>query len=139
MKPEWFVASGNGPVRCRVQGKDVVLEADCFKMTIGRTPKRGWFVRWHISHVGMSRVKGQLWLEPETLKTMFGLQVPNGEEDRFLLEKFQADAARRGCYVRQEDYLCIPAPGHGYIGDMTASVVLTPSIKQAVRSILPTS
>ena len=80
--------------------------------------------------------KGRAWFSEEDLKSAFGFSDKSGEYGYWLIERYGADVASQGKYIRWRDHLNIPCPGIGNDGDPNVSIYLDDDIKNAVRELL---
>src|SRR3989344_773371 len=104
--------------------------------------QRGDFeVQYHIKHCDGSHSAGNIIMDRADLARAFGLV--NGFGHGFshggaaLREMgYELDAASQGKYVRLGDYLNIPHPGTGLVGDPNVSVQIKAEMKSAVQSLL---
>lgn len=104
--------------------------------------RRGDFdVQYHINHCDGSHSSGSIVMSRADLSRAFGLTngfgVGFSHSGKGLLEKgCELDAASQGKYVRLGDYLNIPHPGTGLVGDPNVSVQLTTEMKSVVQTLL---
>ncbi len=104
--------------------------------------RRGDFdVQYHINHCDGSHSGGSIVMSRADLSRAFGLVNGFGtgfsHSGKGLLEKgYELDAAAQGKYVRLGDYLNIPHPGTGLVGDPNVSVQLTAEMKSIVQTLL---
>ncbi len=147
--PSWWSAKG---INMKVDG--VVLERGkhpIVNIAIGSAARvsifqcgsrRGDFeVQYHIEHCDGSHSAGNIIMDRADLARAFGLI--NGFGQGFshggaaLREMgYELDAASQGKYVRLGDYLNIPHPGTGLVGDPNVSVEIKPEMKSAIQALL---
>ena len=147
--PSWWLAKG---INMKVDG--AVLERGkpmLVNVAVGSAAKvficqcdsrRGDFdVQYHINHCDGSHSSGSVVMSHADLARAFGLV--NGFGHGFshggaaLRDMgYELDAASQGKYVRLGDYLNIPHPGTGLVGDPNVSVQLTAEMKSIVQTLL---
>lgn len=118
--------------------KTLILSGPCALLSItlvGLVPDQGWFLHWEIDHGGGSQVKGTAFLHNECLKAAFGLVKKTSGYSDILRQKFRADCAEIGEYIRTGNYLNIPSPGSGADGDPNISVYITDEMRECVRKL----
>lgn len=101
----------------------------------------GWCAEWEITQNKLYNegVKGKIRLTDDGLKIAFGLSQRLNEPGKFLCERFGADVADQGKYIRWEDCLNIPGPGNGLDGDPNISICIDKEMKSAVQQLLEQS
>ncbi len=105
------------------------------------SPSRGgWHIAWAIKFGQEEKVRGIVWMSDQNLRCAFGLS--DSEDERYgsyrhlLIERFGADCAYHGVFIRYRNFLNIPCPGTGYDGDPNVSIDLDDDIKLAIRRLL---
>lgn len=97
---------------------------------------RTWDVEWKIVFGNSTGINGTAVFTSEELESAFGLSDNRGTFSDWLIERFGADSASQGKYIRWKDYLNIPCPGTGHDGDPNVSICLDEEIQNAVRQFL---
>ncbi len=95
----------------------------------------GWYVKWEVLFDRDCKVNGQVWMATDNLRAAFGLSENSGKFGQWLIDRFGADSAEQGMYIRYKDYLNIPCPGTGHDGDPNVSILLDDKIKEAVSKL----
>jgi len=97
----------------------------------------GWFVDWEITHQIYDKigVKGRVWFNDDVLKSAFGLSDSSGMYGNWLIERYGADVADPGKYIRWKEFLNIPCPGTVHEEDPNISILLNENIKHAVQKL----
>lgn len=149
MSPSWWSAKG---INMKVDG--VVLERGkhpIVNIAIGSAARvficqcdsrRGDFdVQYHINHCDGSHSSGSIVMSRADLARAFGLingyGVGFSHSGAGLLEMgYELDAASQGKYVRLGNYLNIPHPGTGLVGDPNVSVQIKAEMKSAIQALL---
>ena len=121
----------------------LVISGSAAKVTIRKASSvypdaKGWFVDWEVVQhrpyeVG---VRGRSWFNDKDIAAAFGLSESSGKYGNWLIERFGADSAEQGKYIRWKNFLNIPCPGTGSDGDPNISIYLDEEIKHAVRCIM---
>lgn len=99
---------------------------------------KGWFVTWKVVQFRPDETgcRGRAWLGDEDLMSAFGLSDKLGDFGQWIIERFGADVAAQGKYIRWQNFLNIPCPGTGNDGDPNVSIYVTREIQNAVRQLL---
>jgi hypothetical protein len=118
----------------------LVIAGSAAEITIRKATsvKRGWFIDWKViqsipSETGTS---GRVWFSDDDLRCAFWLSVCSGKFGDWLIERYGADSAEQGKYIRRGIFLNIPCPGTGHDGDPNVSIMLDGKIKIAVYNLL---
>lgn len=96
----------------------------------------GWFVDYEINHSVFGKINGCIEMNTQDLKSAFGLSDESGEYGDQIIERYGADVANQGIYIRYKNFLNIPGPGTGNDGDANISIHLDEEIKNAIKEIL---
>jgi len=104
----------------------------------GLSQKAGWIVSWEvIQHMAYDEaVRGKRVFTDEELAAAFGLSERMGQFGAWVIERYGADVAEQGTYIRYRNFLNIPCPGTGHDGDPNVSVYIDHDMRDAVRSML---
>ncbi|MCX6813615.1 MAG: hypothetical protein NT078_00045, partial [Candidatus Azambacteria bacterium] len=80
---------------------------------------KGWFVDWEVNQYKPYKegVLGRSRFNDDELAAAFGLSDNSGNFGDWLIERFGADSAEQGKYIRWKTFLNIPCPGTGNDGD----------------------
>ena len=99
---------------------------------------KGWFVDWEVVQCKPYEegVRGRSQFNDEDIEAAFGLFEASGKCGDWLIERFGADAAEQGKYIRWKQFLNIPGPGTGHDGDPNVSIEIDEEIQNAVRQLL---
>ena len=100
------------------------------------TVDEGWFVDWEVVQSQQAKVNGRVVLTSDELRAAFGLSDDSGTFGDWLIERFGADSASQGKYIRWKNFLNIPCPGTGHNGDPNVSIHFDEEIQNAVRQLL---
>jgi hypothetical protein len=85
------------------------------------TVDEGWNVEWEVVQSQQTKVIGCTHFNTHELRAAFGLSEETGEFGDWLIERFGAESAQQGKYIRWKDFLNIPCPGTGHDGDPNIS------------------
>jgi hypothetical protein len=125
------------------QNHILVISGSAAKVTIRKVSSvyqdtKGWFVDWEIVQCQPYEegVRGRSQFNDEDIVVAFGLSEGSGRFGDWLIERFGADSAEQGKYIRWENFLNIPCPGTGHDGDPNISIYLDEEIQDAVRQLL---
>lgn len=127
--------------RINLHNHEVVIAGSTAKVTITKSPYSqfdAWFVEWEIvqSTAYREEVRGRIRFSSDDLAEAFGLSESSGKNGGWLRDRFQADCAEQGKYIRRGDFLNIPCPGTGNDGDPNISICLDDEIKDTIRQLL---
>ena len=119
----------------------LVIAGSAAKVTIrhGSQIQEGgdvWVVDWEVTHAHDEVVRGRRRFEKHELLAAFGLTAHSGNFGQWLLERFGADSAEQGKYIRWRHFLNIPGPGTGHDGDPNVSIHIDDGIREVVRQLL---
>lgn len=145
--PSWWDSHGCNMYVAELAGKDpnellrIASPSGRAELGIFRTDLhplmgfRQWLLKWRLDH-GQMHVNGDVIFDDELLKAAFGLtdtftQIPSTE---FLNER-RATIGMNGCFIRDREYLNIPAPGSGITGDPNISILLDSRIVYSVSRL----
>ena len=93
----------------------------------------GLSVCWEVKHCyPETKASGRVLFTPDDLQSAFGLSDRSGIYGAELIERFGADVAEQGKYIRWKDFLNIPCPGTGNDGDPNVSIHLDEKIRSAI-------
>lgn len=98
-----------------------------------------WVVCWIVIFSFDSKVEGKLSFTTEQLCAAFGVETEKPFEAHFgqwLIDRYGADYAEQGKFIRQGDYLNIPGPGTSNDGDPNVSVMLDDDITKAIKDLV---
>lgn len=115
------------------------LEASAASVGISRDSARYrsplWRVKWTVGF-GHGFSSGDISVTGEELRAAFGLSEESGCFGDWLIERYGADSAEQGKYIRWGCFLNIPCPGTGHDGDPNVSIELDDTIKEAVDLLM---
>lgn len=120
----------------------LVIAGSAAKVTITKVSihpdTKGWFVDWEVVQWMPCNegTRGRSFFNDKDLAAAFGLSDESGKYGQWLINRYGADSAEQGKYIRWKDYLNIPCPGTGHDGDPNVSIHLDQQIKDAVRKLL---
>jgi hypothetical protein len=100
---------------------------------------RRWRINWLVMQSVSENVRGEVEFYEDHLAAAFGLtdKPPSFPElSQWLIDRYGADVATQGRFIRYQDYLNIPCPGTGHDGDPNISVLLDEEMKEAVRLLI---
>ena len=100
------------------------------------TVDEGWFVDWEVVQSQQEKANGRIILTSDDLRAAFGLSQESGLFGDWLIERFGADSASQGKFIRWRNFLNIPCPGTGHDGDPNVSIHFDEDIQSAVRELL---
>lgn len=100
------------------------------------TVDEGWFVEWEVVQSQQAKVNGRVVFTSDDLRAAFGLSQESGEFGDWLIERFGADSASQGKFIRWKNFLNIPCPGTGHDGDPNVSIHIDEEIRETVRRLL---
>lgn len=138
-RPAWWHKRGLHMKETPPSDGALVAESGSAELLIYNIGRDSCVVQWEIVHiVGLSSVEGKTRMGYKDLIVAFdldpqGLAKTSGDAD-WLKERYDADVAVPGMFIRKGDYLNIPAPGSGCDGDPNLSMKLTEAIKARVAS-----
>ena len=125
------------------ENRVLVISGSAAKVTIRKASSvypdaEGWFVDWEVVQYKPYEegVRGRSWFDDDDLTAAFGLSEKSGVFGDWLIERFGADCASQGKYIRWRSFLNIPCPGTGHDGDPNVSIHLDEEIRNAVRQLL---
>lgn len=96
-----------------------------------------WAVNWEvIQSMPDEIVRGCRRFRNEELAAAFALTDKSGEFGLWIIDRFGADSAEQGKYIRWRDFLNIPCPGTGNDGDPNVSIDIDGKIQDAVLMLL---
>lgn len=139
LEPKWWNKDGH-EVRLINSGesnKTFSLETSHINLTAKKVVDGTWIVTWEKTYDdgSDSMISGRIRLLAEDVKSAFGLAGSDSIEDVDFAQRFGADCARIGFFIRKGDFLNLPDPGTGESKDPNVSIFLTPEIKKAVRKL----
>ncbi len=104
----------------------------------GTIADKKWSVDWEViqSRYDNEKSSGRVIFSSDVLRAAFGLTNDSGDCGRWLINRYGADSAEQGKFIRWRNFLNIPCPGTGYDGDPNVSIHLDDEIKDAVRQLL---
>lgn len=140
-EPVWYHTRGSkiGVEKFDDRNKLLVLSgsAACVRITrCARTVDEGWYVDWEVRYSQQEKAGGRIVLSSPELSAAFGLTAETGEWSGWLIQRFGADSAKHGRYIRWEKFLNIPSPGTGRDGDPNISIYLREEIQHAIQQLL---
>lgn len=100
------------------------------------TVDEGWFIEWEVVQSQQSKVNGRVVFTADDLRAAFGLSQESGEFGDWLIERFGADSASQGKFIRWKNFLNIPCPGTGHDGDPNVSIHIDEEVQNAIRRLL---
>lgn len=127
------------------ENSTLVIAGSAAKVTIRRAQdvepqmkNGGWFVDWEVIQyrLGDEWVRGRRLFTDEELSGAFGLTDSSGKYGQHIINRFGADSAEQGLYIRWRNFLNIPCPGTGHDGDPNVSIHLDAEIQNAVLDLL---
>jgi hypothetical protein len=98
----------------------------------------GWIVGWEVFQRAVYEevASGSRHFTDEELAAGFGISEKSGRLGDWIIERFGAEVAKQGTFIRWKEYLNIPCPGTGQDGDPNVSVFVDEEIKAAVCELL---
>ena len=138
--PAWWSETGMGMVVRSENPTDLALVSDTQRLCIfyegvNASDMVEWRLHRKIQYSGEEFSEGVILLADPLLLTAFGLSDLVTPCGRRLAERYGADAAFQGAFMRKGDYAIFPGPGTGLEGDANFSLFLTESIKAAVQTL----
>lgn len=139
--PEWCHHHGS-KMRVEKFDKDeqiIIISGSAAKVEISRRIAGvdvEWFVDWEVIQNHTEKTKGCVIYTSDDLLAAFGLSDESSDHSVWLIERFGADSARQGKYIRWKEFLNIPCPGTGHDGDPNISIHLDEQMVNAVRQLL---
>ncbi len=97
-----------------------------------------WLIKYKMDH-GLIRTwtEGFIIMTTQDLMTAFGLSGEcEAEDGQGLIDLYGGDAAKNGKYIRFEEFLCIPGPGHGQDGDANVSIRVGKDLKSRLKEFM---
>ena len=121
----------------KIEGSAAMVEIRRI-IPIVASEKPGWLVSWEvIQHVAHDEVvHGKRLFSDDELAAAFGLSGNMGRYGTWVIERYGADVAEQGTYIRYRNFLNIPCPGTGHDGDPNVSVYIDEDILDAVSGFL---
>ncbi len=117
--------------------RSLLLKSNAVILIISQEKDNLWSVFWEIIFAPNSKVEGNILFTAKELKIAFGLSDDeNSKSGQWLIDRYGADVAEQGKYIRRGDFLNIPGPGTGNDGDPNVSIHLDNEIKNAIRDLL---
>jgi len=145
-RPRWFTQDQNyralGVICCLPEkGKLELCVAGRSTLLINPYDSKSrehWLVEWSVLERAYPNwmTNGRRLLSIQDLSAAFGQTNAHTLQDAEFIARFEADAGKIGLYLRKGDYLNIPGPGTGELGDPNLSLVLTSEIKESVLKII---
>ena len=139
--PTWWNTHGfqMGVRELDTKRHKLVIKGTAASLTISPSEYGNWYLDWEIKHSIETQVNGRIQLDKEGIEAAFRLSNSKGRWGGVdLAKRFGADSAEYGHYIRKEEYLNIPGPGIGFIGDPNISIHLDEDVKGAVADLLGT-
>jgi hypothetical protein len=100
--------------------------------------EEGWLVDWEVKYWAPLELKacGRCNFTKEELLSAFGLSKFTGDNGDCLIERFGAESAQQGKYIRWKKFLNIPCPGTGHDGDPNVSIYIEEDIREAIEQLV---
>ncbi len=114
--------------------KVVVGSSHDISVEISRLDEQ-YLVYWKIKHC-LGWANGTTLYTSDELRSAFGLSEDSGDYGGRLIDRFGADVAEQGKFIRWRNFLNIPGPGTGDDGDPNISIDLDAEIKNAIEKLL---
>lgn len=99
-----------------------------------------WLVQWRIQFSAVENIYGQVAMTSPLIATAFGLSdqtpEPYDQLSQWILDRYGADVAAQGKFIRWRQYLNIPGPGTSHDGDPNVSILLDGEMREAVRTLI---
>lgn len=143
--PIWYHGHGRKMYVERFDRKNhtLIISGSAAKVVIKKASSvysdvKGWLVDWEVVQFRPYEegVLGRTHFDDDDLAAAFGLSDDSDEFGDWLIERYGADSAAQGKYIRWRDFLNIPCPGTGGNGDPNISIDLDDEIRNAVRQLL---
>ncbi len=135
-----YQVTQNGEVLIGSQQHQCDSSPTIAQLQIRGSASRGRFkVAWRITFaVGGEWMQGDVHFSEDELKQAFNLLPPNSAVGDLVVmkEKFDADRAVPGHFIRKGKFLNVPMPGTGMDGDPNISILITDEIQKAVRNLI---
>jgi hypothetical protein len=138
--PNWWCERGDKIEVTSLENNQLILEGSAAKLVISpwNDPPYIWKIEWEIVNLrDQEWSRGQTMWTIEMLQAAFGLKEGiTGDFGDWIIERFGAESAEQGEFIRWETFLNIPGPGTGHQGDANISIRITEEIREAVRRLL---
>lgn len=141
--PCWWNPPGAKFFRASIYENDspermLILATEKGSCTITKDPNiaaEGWIIVSKIIHTPESWSECRIWMHERDLKVAFDLSDEHTcEVGQDLIDRFGADFAHYGRYIRWGDFLNLPGPGTGRPGDANLSIFITGRIQKAIKN-----
>ncbi|MDD2807970.1 MAG: hypothetical protein PHW95_05655, partial [Patescibacteria group bacterium] len=74
-----------------------------FRASLVSTDHGDWFIGYELSHSSQCKTIGRVYLDNDHLSAAFGLNDLSGEFGDSLIERYGADSAEQGTYIRWQN------------------------------------
>lgn len=138
--PDWWMRKGY-QIDAIPEGTDQLqlVSGKYAEMNISRSAPNRWNITWNLEH-GDGRVTGEIKMSDDELAGAFGLTNFGFEAPEpmlpSILKNHHFDVYMPGTYVRYGQYLNIPCPGTGMLGDPNFSICLDEQVMSAIAKLL---
>ncbi|MFA6158561.1 MAG: hypothetical protein WC763_02975 [Candidatus Paceibacterota bacterium] len=137
--PDWWHHHGS---KIQVEGRDgniLTLSGSAARLRIIKTPNGGgnrFIIDYEIQHSADGKTARTVPMTRNELMAAFRLSDRTGVFGDGLIERYGAESAQQGGYIRWEKFLNIPCPGTGHDGDPNISLEVDERIQKAVKDLL---
>lgn len=141
--PIWFHHHGTkvtyiGFNHANAPERTMLLKSSVVKIEIyPNRPGTGYIVFYVITQSPETNNTGQIWMDKEDLEAAFGMRSTcEAFGGQWLADKYGADVAHQGKYIRYGNFLNIPSPGTGSDGDPNVSLHVDEKMREAIKDII---
>ena len=144
--PEWFHHHG---IKMKMKFfsfelSTIIIDSSAAKVNIEKSSSmypdtNMWIVDWAVVQCRPLNegVSGRVCFSRENLATAFMISRDLTDiGSQWMIERFEADSASQGKYIRRKNFLNIPCPGTGHDGDPNVSIFVSEEMKRAVFQLL---
>lgn len=135
--PKWWHKNGQKIVRIEANEKEIRFFGPISRLTIQRIDfSDHWQLSWTIKFNRRENVSGTVVARRKVLLAAFGLSNETTNYSQWMLQRWHADAAEQGVFIRRGSFLNIPGPGTGKDGDCNMSLRVRPEFREMVRKLI---
>ena len=136
--PEWYNMHGSkiNIIDFDTPTLTLIIAGGAASLRISYIFAKRWAVRWEIIQSVDQKIKGSVYFSPSELEAAFGLSGDSGDFGDWIIERYGADSAEQGKYIRWDRFLNIPCPGTGHDGDPNISIYVDDVLRDAVQDLL---
>lgn len=132
--PVWWHHHGTKVNEISKKGGDLIIKGSAATLKISMFGNL-WQVSWKVIFSFNSGVEGTVVMTSAELENAFDIAPSPTYFGKHIIDRFGADTAKQGKYIRWKKFLNIPGPGTDLDGDPNISILVTDEIKKAVQEL----